>query len=50
MLAIEVMYLLLMPVDMPPILASPRGPTVAPLFLVIVLFISPVFFRLLLNR
>jgi len=50
MLAIEVTRPLLVPVAVPPIVAAPRSPTVALLFLFIVLFISPVFFRFLLNR
>jgi hypothetical protein len=50
MLAIVVTRLLLVPVAMPPIVATPRSPTVALLFWFIMLFISPVLFGFLLNR
>jgi hypothetical protein len=49
MLAIEVTRFLL-PVDMPPIFAPPRSPTITLLFLRIVLLIGAVFFGFLLNR
>jgi hypothetical protein len=48
-LTIEITRLMLKPVDMPPILAPSRGPTVAFLFLLVVLLISAVFFGFLLN-
>jgi hypothetical protein len=50
MLATEVTRLLLMPVAMSPMVASPGSPTVTLLFLLIVLIISSVFFGFLLNR
>jgi hypothetical protein len=50
MLATEVTRLLLMPVAMSPMVAYPGSPTVALLFLFIILIISSVFFGFLLNR
>jgi hypothetical protein len=49
-LALKVTHFLIVPVGMPPILASAGGPPVALWFLLGVMFISPVFFEFLLNR
>jgi uncharacterized membrane protein len=49
-LALEVTHFLIVPVRMPPKLASAGGPPVALLFLLDVLLISAVFFEFLLNR
>jgi len=49
-LTLEVTHFLVVPVGMPPILASTGGPPVALLFLLSLLLISTVFFKFLLNR
>jgi hypothetical protein len=49
-LALEVTHFLIVPVGMPPILASAGSPPVALLFLLGVLLVSAVFFEFLLNR
>jgi len=48
--ALEVTHFRIVPVGMPPILASARGPPVALLFLLGVMPTSSVFFEFLLNR
>jgi hypothetical protein len=49
-LALKVTHFLIVPVGMPPILASAGGPPVALRFLLGVMLKSPVFFEFLLNR
>jgi hypothetical protein len=49
-LALKVTHFLIVPVGMPPILASAGGPPVALWFLLGGMLKSPVFFEFLLNR
>jgi hypothetical protein len=49
-LALKVTHFLIVPVGMPPILASAGGPPVALRFLLGVMLKSPIFFEFLLNR